>query len=273
MKENKKICNKEKKIVFFDIDDTLYTPETGVPDTAVKAIKQLRENGHMAFISTGRTKAMIYRSMLDIGFDGIIAGAGTYGEYNGQVLFRYDMKSDDVKDALEMLRHFGFIPVPEGHDYLYYEDEGKWSKEYETLFNKYSSHISDSMRKIPEDAEDICIGKTSAIFTKDSRFHEAEKYFEARYTVVNHKNHLLELIPKGFSKADGIRKVITGLGIPRENTYAFGDSMNDYEMLSYVNNSVAMGNSDKRILALAKHVTDTVGNDGIYKGLKSLGLI
>lgn len=273
MEEYKKICNTDKKIVFFDIDDTLYTPETGVPDSAVKAIKQLRANGHMAFICTGRTKAMLYQSMLDIGFDGIIAGAGTYCEYDENVIFRHDMNSEDVKDVLKMLRYFGFIPVPEGHDYLYYEEQTKWNREYQVLFNKYSSHIGEAMRLIPEDAEDMCIGKSSAIFTGDSKLHEAEKYFADRYTVVNHKNHLLELIPKGFSKAEGIKRVIDRLGIPRENTYAFGDSMNDYEMLSFVNNSVAMGNSDERIISLAKYVTDTVENDGIHKGLKALELI
>lgn len=274
MKNNKKICDlKEKKIVFFDIDDTLYMPHVGVPESAVSAIKKLRENGHLAFICTGRSRSMVFPSIIDIGFDGIIAGAGTYGEMDGQVLFRHDMDGKDIAYIVKKLREFEFIPVPEGHDYLYYEDESKWNDRYRAVYSKFFKEVGSAMMKIPDDDNGMCAAKVSAVFKSESRFEEAEKCFSGEYTVINHGGSLLELIPKGFSKAEGIKQVIQKTGIPWENTYAFGDSMNDYEMLEFVNHSVAMGNSDKKIIELSKYTTDTVENDGIYKGLSSLGLI
>ncbi len=36
--------------------------------------------------------------------------------------------------------------------------------------------------------------------------------------------------------------MIAQLGIARENVYAFGDGLNDTEMLSFVGTGVAMGN-------------------------------
>lgn len=274
MDEFNNLCNmKEKKIIFFDIDYTLYTPEVGVPKSAIEAIMQLRSNGHKAFICTGRSRSMIFPDMIDMGFDGIIAGGGTYCECDGKILFRYDMERGETKKVVEKLRQCGFIPVAEGHDYFYYEDEAKWTEEYRVLYDKYNAHISDVMRKIPADAKDICAAKVSAVFTADSMLEGVERYFSEAYIVVNHGYSLLELIPKGYSKAEGIRRIISELGIPRENTCAFGDSMNDFEMLSYVNDSVAMGNSVEGILKIAKHITDSVENDGIYNGLKKLGLI
>lgn len=274
MENNKKICDlKEKKIVFFDIDDTLYMPHIGVPESAVSAIKKLRENGHLAFICTGRSRSMVFPSIIDIGFDGIIAGAGTYGELDGKVLFRHDLDEKDIACVVRKLREFQFIPVPEGHDYLYYEDESKWNDRYRAVYSKFFKEVGSAMVKIPADDNGMCAAKVSAVFKNESRFEDARKYFMSDYTVINHGSSLLELIPKGFSKAEGIKRVIQETGIKWENTYAFGDSMNDYEMLEFVNHSVAMGNSDEKIIELSKYTTDTVENDGIYKGLSFLGLI
>lgn len=52
--------NKDRKIVFFDIDGTLVDgPTHQIPQSAVEAIRKLRENGHLAFINTGRTLVSI----------------------------------------------------------------------------------------------------------------------------------------------------------------------------------------------------------------------
>ena len=61
------------KAVFFDIDGTLFIEKQGVPASTVEAITKIRENGHKAFICTGRSRAMIPQTpILDIGFDGIV---------------------------------------------------------------------------------------------------------------------------------------------------------------------------------------------------------
>ena len=91
--------------------------------------------------------------------------------------------------------------------------------------------------------------------------------------MVIHGGLLLELIPKGFSKAEGIKLILDDLDIKQEKTYGFGDSMNDYEMLEYVKYGVAMGRSDDQLKAIAAYVTDTVENDGVYKALEKYELI
>jgi hydroxymethylpyrimidine pyrophosphatase-like HAD family hydrolase len=44
-------------------------------------------------------------------------------------------------------------------------------------------------------------------------------------------------------------------------------------MLNYVKYGIAMGNSSPEVLEIANHKTDTIENDGIYKGLKEFNLI
>ena len=66
------------KIIFIDVDGTLVDYEGNLPDSAVKAIRQARANGHRVYMCTGRSKAEVYPPLWDIGLDGIIGGNGCY---------------------------------------------------------------------------------------------------------------------------------------------------------------------------------------------------
>jgi len=52
--------NTDKKAVFFDADGTICDIEKGVPDSAVEAIRKLRENGHEAWLCTGLLSRVIW---------------------------------------------------------------------------------------------------------------------------------------------------------------------------------------------------------------------
>ena len=48
-----------------------------LPQSAVNAIRKARENGHLVFINTGRTRFSIDDFLEEIGFDGYVCGCGT----------------------------------------------------------------------------------------------------------------------------------------------------------------------------------------------------
>ena len=48
-----------RKAVFFDADGTLCDMEKGVPQSTKEALKKLRENGHDAWLCTGRSRALV----------------------------------------------------------------------------------------------------------------------------------------------------------------------------------------------------------------------
>ncbi len=90
-----------------------------------------------------------------------------------------------------------------------------------------------------------------------------------------HENSV-DVIPKGGSKAKGIQKLIEKLGFEMEEVYAFGDGLNDIEMLKTVGTGVAMGNALDKVKEVADVVTtnvNQVNQDGIANGLKKVGLL
>ncbi len=59
----------------------------------------------------------------------------------------------------------------------------------------------------------------------------------------------------------------------REQIMAFGDGVNDAEMLRFDGIGVAMGNAVEVTKEAADYITDSVDNDGILKALQHFGLI
>lgn len=63
------------------------------------------------------------------------------------------------------------------------------------------------------------------------------------------------------------------LGITAEEAVAFGDGLNDKEMLSYAGLGIAMDNAHEEVKLLADYVTKHVNYSGIRHGLEYAGLI
>ena len=77
----------EKKIIFFDIDGTLYTPvNNGVTQIVKNAIQETRKKGHLCFIASGRPYGFIADNIKEIGFDGYVLANGANIKYQGQDL-------------------------------------------------------------------------------------------------------------------------------------------------------------------------------------------
>ena len=82
-----------------------------------------------------------------------------------------------------------------------------------------------------------------------------------------------ELSVVGVNKASAIEALINHLNIPQENTFAFGDGMNDADMLEYCHIGIAVGNAKEGLKAIADEVCDDIAEDGIYKTMKKYQLI
>ena len=275
-----------KKLLFFDIDGTLAYPRQEPPVSAVEAIRQSRFNGHMAFLSTGRTIDSIPDAVSRIGFDGGIFSAGGQVAIGDHVLFHFHMADDLLQQLLVRLRTMPVFYALETADGRFHSENAE-----EILPLADLSGISENAMKL---THEILFDPGMRPMTE----YAGQPVFKIAYhcpkgaartrlsaelaglaKLVDYDN-LLELpISVGeisdpeVNKGNAIRALCRHLGMTTADCIAFGDSMNDSEMLQTAGIGVAMGNAPDAVKALADLVCDRCECDGIAKALKQLDLI
>lgn len=83
----------------------------------------------------------------------------------------------------------------------------------------------------------------------------------------------VDVIPASSGKGTAIARVLAHFGLDASQAMAFGDSLNDLEMLRTVGVGVAMGNAKPQLKAVADDVCGAVSEDGIYHYCLEHGLI
>ncbi|MGN8025449.1 Cof-type HAD-IIB family hydrolase [Microbacterium sp. 22242] len=73
----------------------------------------------------------------------------------------------------------------------------------------------------------------------------------------------VEVMAEGVTKATGLARLCAGLGIDRTEVLAFGDALNDVEMLRWAGRGVAMANAEPEALAAADEITASNTEDGV----------
>lgn len=271
----------ENKIVFFDIDGTLLNHEGIVCDSTLKALEELKENGHLRFICTGRTKCMLPSAITSIDFDGYVYGGGTHLEYRGDMLQYFEIPQEKLRQTLEILKRYQVTYAVEGRDRVYIEPEAL--EDERRYFKVFIRNLQEVIEVIEPD-KDIHASKITflAPFSmKPEELKAMEQELEEYYNVIIHEvqdtkvitDGLIEIVPRPFNKGTGIKDTIEHLDIAWENTIGVGDSNNDLEMLSYVNTPVVMGNGSTKAKELAKIITTHIDEDGIMDGMKQLALV
>jgi hypothetical protein len=260
-----------KSAVFFDIDGTILDKEQKIPDSTVEAIRNLRKAGNYAFLCSGRTKAYIRNEkLLSIGFDGIVAGLGTYVEYDGEILYHDPLDDELVVRTVERLKQYHAPLVIEGETYLFadHEDFAK-----DPFWGILTQEMGDHLLPIFGRKNDFLANKFSINLTYKN-YMEMMGDVADYYDYYIHANEtFMEIVPKGASKAAGIDIVRRHLNLDIDHIYAVGDSRNDLEMLTYAGCGIAMGNATKDAKDAADYITTDLWDDGIWNALSHFGLI
>lgn len=254
------------KIVFFDIDGTLVNEEKEIPADTIEAIRELKASGVEPVIATGRAPYFIKPLAEKLGIESFVCLNGGYVVYKGQPLYRKTIE----KRALESL-----VALAAQHDHgLVFEGEHQF-------FTDRENHpfVTDAVLSLKVDLPGFNpdYWRTDEIFqvflhceSHDEHLYEALK---TDFTLIRWHPQAMDVLPAGGSKAQGIAALLDKLGYTAADAAAFGDGLNDKEMLAYVGFGVAMGNSNPELLPYADFVTTHVDEQGIRNGLIEAGLL
>ncbi|HEL2650440.1 TPA: HAD family hydrolase [Streptococcus suis] len=278
-----------RKIIFLDVDGTLVDYHNRIPESAIRAIRQARENGHLVYVCTGRSRAEMQPELWEIGLDGMIGGNGSYVEHQGQVIMHQLLSEEDSRAIVDWLHERGLEFYLESNNGLFASENFR-ERARETL-RIYSMNKGKTAEEVADqEVEDVIHGM---IFDGQLYRNDLNK---VSFVLDSYQDHLDskqafpqlvantwggrgesalfgDLGVKDIDKAHAISVLLNHLGASQADTIAFGDAKIDISMLDYCAVGVAMGNGGAEILAMADMITDDVEEDGLYNAFERLGLL
>ncbi|MDY5973952.1 Cof-type HAD-IIB family hydrolase [Streptococcus hyovaginalis] len=277
------------KAIFLDVDGTLVDYDNTIPESAITAIRQARQNGHKVYVCTGRSRAEMQPEIWDIGIDGMIGGNGSYVEDQGQVIMHQLISKEDTKHIVDWLHSRGLEFYLESNNGLFASENFRDAAR--PVLREYSLRKGRTQEEVKDqEAEDALHGlvyggelyrddlnKVSFILSDYQDHLDSIEEFpnlEAHTWGGRGETALFgDLGVKDINKAHAIEVLLQHLGVDRQDTIAFGDAKIDIPMLDYCQVGVSMGNGGPEILAMADMITDDVAEDGLYNAFAKLGLL
>ena len=262
-----------RKALFFDIDGTILTPPPfSIPDSTRLGLKLARENGHLTFINTGRIFGLVPEEIKKMDFDGFVCGCGTQIYINGRQLFHSTLPHSLCAETVAAMKRFRVPAIYEDGERLLYDSTSPVEAPSAEIFRNLTC-LQDISTLDPEEAKRYTFGKFLVQLIPESDRKGFLDFCNGHFVCFDHGHDTYEITQKSCTKASGIAFVLEQLGLSREDSYAFGDSSNDLDMLKFAGTSIAMGNSMKEILPFCTYQTTDVDKDGILNALLYYGLI
>lgn len=255
-----------KKIAFFDIDGTLLDHDKKLPEKTKQAIKDLQSQGVYCAIATGRAPFMYKELREKLGIDSFVSFNGQYVVFEGKEIYTNPLSEPELE---KLHRH----AEENNHPMVFMNHEEMKAS------TPNHDHITESLGTlyIEHPTEDASFFKgrkiyQSLLFCEGDEIEEYRKAYDA-FDYIRWHSLSCDVLPKGGSKAEGIKKMIEAAGMNLEDTYAFGDGLNDIEMIQEVGTGVAMGNAVSETKAVSDFVTSDVSEGGLAHAIYEIGLL
>ncbi len=255
----------DKKLIALDLDGTLLNSDGIVSEATKVHLQKLKEKGHIITIATGR---ILNRAL--VGTDGaefanyIVSDAGA-------AVFKNDGINKEWKEVYALALSNEIV-----ENIASYYDKDKFMTI--NICDRNKIHHYDQTVNITEFLENINeIIHVSVSFINNEFVEEYLKIFTKKFPMLKveimqdsfGEVKWLEIAQKGVEKYKGIVEVAKLEGILNENIIAFGDGLNDVDMLKKCGVGVAMKNALPEVKEQADYITSRTNNEnGVVEFLK-----
>ena len=268
------------RAVFVDVDGTLCDSRQRVPDSAIRALARARERGHRLFVCTGRSVPEVYPRFVDLGFEGIVGGAGGYAAVGNEVLLDERMPREHVDVLTALWEDLDAFFIWQGPDQM-----GP-SEGYLDFFVPRAGKHPEDWIEYAQSISPFIVDIDGGAFTKVTAYVPPDKASLERVSAALPEGYRaiigsvgavgyvpFEIIPDHLSKAVGMQAVCEHIGIPMSRSVAIGDSNNDVEAVARAAVGISIGGGCDDLVAVADIVAPAVGQGGLAWALAAAGLI
>lgn len=264
------------KLIVTDLDGTLMSPDhQTVTERTKNVLKTAHDNGVKIAIATGRTLTFTDNVTSQVPFvDYVIYsnGAAVFDRNARKNIYKNCISAEHTEEILTLLDGFPiyYNLYVDGKIFLqndktgYYVNNGlpqKFLDEFTRL-----SVVSD---KLTSDLKGECAEIIALYSVSDEHRSKLIPEFEKRQLYITSSlPDEIEITAPNVNKGTALDGFCRKIGIDKSNVMAFGDAMNDYEMLKFAKYSFAMGNAIDEIKKVANYQADSNANDGLARAVE-----
>lgn len=258
------------KLIASDLDGTLLPPSKIMPADAFPLIEKMREKGVLFVPASGRQLPNLLKLFAPVADKiAVIAENGGLVYYGGEIIFTDPTPAADIKRALDIIRGVnGLYPVVSCADCAYYEDD--YPRFVQTLKRSYSSE------KLVDNLDEIAAKQTALKISVWDDLPAAEHggrilppLIDGLRTMISGYDWL-DVSVASANKGRALAALMTHLGVSKDECAAFGDHMNDYEMLCVSGHPYVTANAYPPLKAIIGEEIPSNADFGVITKLKEL---
>lgn len=258
-----------KHLIICDLDGSLLNHDGDVTAYSKKVLRHLESLGHKVIIATGRPYSGAIQIYQDLGIPNVLIT-----DNGGSIQHPKDPSFETKKTYIpKAITHELFEHT---HHYLnsafYSDDKTVYAYKYDPRLRMFFSSL-DKRTVIDKPFTEFEVEATGIIYlVQTPSIDTFETYFKETFSDTlsfrmwgkDQKHAIYEIYLKHISKASAIEIVRQYYHIEHENTIAFGDGVNDIEMIEYAHLGVAMKNAMSEVIDVSNDITkDTNDHHGI----------
>lgn len=257
------------KLVVTDLDGTLLDSNKNIHPGFWALHKKMTDKGILFSVASGRQLFNLEETFSPIAHNTLfIAENGTYVSFRGRDLHVNPMDFNATIEFIKIARKINGIGLVlccknaayiESHDQRFVAEVNKYYSK--VVFLDDLTQANDTVLKL-------------ALFD----FADAEinifphfRQFENQYKVVVSGKQWMDISHISANKGSALEKIQKELGFNRDEIMAFGDFLNDYEMMELAGHSFAMKNAHPEIIKISRFVTEYDNdNNGVVETIEKV---
>lgn len=257
-----------KKILVLDIDGTLTNSKKEITENTRKALIDIQKQGHIVVIASGRPTAGIVKIADELCL-------GTFGGYvlsfNGARITNWKTKDVIYQNTLsqDIIGPLYEFATEHNLGLVSYEDDCVITGTRHDEYMELEARINGiKIKDVENFTEYVSFDVNKCLFTAPlDRAEDLEKQLAEQYknhaSIYRSEPFFIEVMPVGVDKAASLDRLVTMLGLTKEDTICCGDGFNDLSMIRYAGIGVAMENAQKAVKNEADFITRSNDDEGI----------
>ena len=253
-------------LIAADMDGTLLDSRKRLPKGLFSMIRQLREKDVRFVVASGRQYYNLEAQFEEVADQvTFLSENGTMVFDQGKLVILEEMPAAHFKEIVGAVRkvpganavlcgvHSAYI---EGRDPELIQNVGMYYKKYE---------IVDDLLNVKDR---ICKVAVYDLISAEENVWPKLKKLEDQYAVTLSGDHWVDVMEKGVTKGTALEALEKLFGVSPEETMAFGDYLNDLEMMKSCYYSYAMANAHPLLKAAARFEAPSNDENGVMRVIR-----